>query len=106
MKQLILDWPMTFVFIQGSTPADVDENMFKWSVNMSAKVERLRDFVGLESNNMMRIVSTAAEFLRSKFVSNKKANAYLVHKRLVGNVRWGSFHCPDVNAVERHMLNW
>ena len=64
--------------------------MFNWSVNMSAKLERLRDFVGLESNNMMRIVATAAEMIRSKFVSAKKANAELVHKWLVENVRWGA----------------
>ena len=59
---------------------------------MSAKVERLRDFVGLESSNMMRIVAAAAEIIRSKFVSSKKANAELVHKRLVENVRWGAFN--------------
>ncbi len=35
--------------------------MFKWSANMCAKVERLRDFVGLETSNMMRIVATAAD---------------------------------------------
>ena len=73
---------------------------------MSDKVERLRDFVSLESNNMRRIVSTAAEILRSKFVSAKKANADLAHTWLVENVRWGAFHCPDVEAVERHMKVW
>ena len=71
LKHLILDWPMDFVFIHGSTPAEVDENMFIWSVNMSAKVERLRDFVGLETNNMMRIVAAAADILRSKLISVK-----------------------------------
>jgi hypothetical protein len=79
---------MDFVLIQGSTPEELDENMFKWSVNMSAKVERLRDFVGLETNNMMRIVAAAAEIVRSKLVSGKKANELIVHK----NVRWGAFH--------------
>ena len=47
LKNLILDWPMDFVLIKGSTPEEVEENKFKWAVNMSAKVERLRDFVGL-----------------------------------------------------------
>ena len=106
LKHLILDWPMDFVFIGGSTPEELDENMFKWSVNMSAKVERLRDFVGLESNNMMRIVAAAADIIRFKFVSAKKANAELVHNWLVENVRWGAFNCPDVQAVARHMTNW
>ena len=69
LKHLILDWPMDFVLILGDTPDEVTENVFKWSVNLSAKVERLRDFVGLEANNMMRIVSAAADILKSKYVS-------------------------------------
>ena len=43
LKLLILDWPIDFVLIQGSTPEEREENSFKWTVNMSAKVERLRD---------------------------------------------------------------
>ncbi len=80
LKNLILDWPMDFVLITGDTPDEVTENMFKWSVNLSAKVERLRDFVGLEANNMMRIVSAAADIMKSKYVNaNKKANVELDH---------------------------
>ncbi len=98
---------MDFVLINGSTPDEVNENMFKWSVNMSAKVERLRDFVGLEANNMMRIVSAAADIMKSKYVNaNKKANVELVHNWLVTNIRWGAFHCPDIQTVTRHMDNW
>ncbi len=59
---------MDFVLITGDTPDEVAENMFKWSVNLSAKVERLRDFVGLEANNMMRIASAAADIMKSKYV--------------------------------------
>ena len=44
LKRLILDWPMDFVLIQGASPEEIEENMFKFSVNLSAKVERLRDF--------------------------------------------------------------
>ncbi len=33
---------------------------------MSAKVERLRDFIGLEANNMMRIVSAASNIINPK----------------------------------------
>jgi hypothetical protein len=106
LRHLILDWPMDFVLIQGTTPEELDENMFKWTVNMSAKVERLRDFIGLENNNLMRIVMVAADIVKSKLVSGKKANAEFVHKWLVDNVRWGAFNCPDVSTVERHMSNW
>ena len=81
--------------------------MFKLSVSLSAKVERLRDFVGLEANNMMRIVSAAADIMKSKYVNaNKKANVELVHNWLVTNHRWGAFPCPDIQTVTRHMDNW
>ena len=66
LTRLILDWPMDFIFIKGTTPDEIHENMFKWSVNMCAKVERLRDFVGLETSNMMRIVSTAADIIKKQ----------------------------------------
>ena len=39
LKNLMLDWPMDFVLISGDTPEDIEENMFKWAVNMSAKKE-------------------------------------------------------------------
>ena len=106
LKALILDWPMDFVLIEGSTPEEVEENKFKWAVNMSAAVERLQDFVGLENQNLMRIVAAAAEFSSSKLISGRKAKADLVHKWLVTNVRWGAFNCPDIATVERHLANW
>ena len=55
---------------------------------------------------MMRIVAAAADTMRSKLVSGKKANAEVGHKCLVENVRWGAFNRPDVLAVDRHMSNW
>ncbi len=63
LTRLILAWPMEFVIIKGTTLDELHENMFKWSVNMCAKVERLRDFVGLETSNVMRIVATAADII-------------------------------------------
>jgi hypothetical protein len=106
IKLLILDWPMDFILIQGNTPEEIAENKFKWAVNMSAKVERLREFVGLENINLMRIVTAVAEFVKAQLVSGRKANAEIVHIWLAANVRWGVFNCPDVSTVERHMVNW
>ena len=80
--------------------------MFKWTVNMSAKVERLRDFVGLENSNLLRIVAATVDIVKAKLGHNKKANVELVHQWLVENIRWGAFHCPDQNTVQRHMKNW
>ena len=106
LKHLILDWPMDFVLIPGSSPEEQQENIFKWTVNMSVKVERLRDFIGLENVNLMRIVTVAADIVKAKLVSGRKGDAKVVHTWLVANVRWGTFHCPDVCTVERHMVNW
>ena len=103
LKNLILDWPMDFVLIDGSTPEEVDENKFKWAVNMSAKVERLRDFAGLENSNLMRIVAAAADIVKGKL--GEKANAHAV-REMVEHVRWGALGCPDVKTIQRHMTNW
>ena len=65
LTRLILDWPMDFIFIKGATPDELQESMFKCSVDMCARVERLRDFVGLETSSMMRIVATAADIKKT-----------------------------------------
>ena len=55
----------------------------------------------------MRIVASAADIIKSKLINAKKAaNVALGHDWLVENVHWGAYHCPDVQAVERHMYNW
>ena len=77
---------MDFVLIEGDTPEDVEQNRFLWGVNLSTRVERLRDMVGLESINLMRIVARAAELTQSKLMGVKKANAEIVHKWLIDHV--------------------
>jgi len=105
LKNHILDGPMDFVRIEGSTAAERDENKFKWAVHMSAKVERLRNFVGLENANLLRIVATAAECVKSTVVNGKKT-AERVRAWLVENVNWGALQGPDVPTQQRHMCNW
>ena len=34
LEGLILDWPFDFVLIEGSSNEEIEENKFKWSVNM------------------------------------------------------------------------
>ena len=57
---------MDFVLTAGSSTEEIEETMFKWAVNQCAKVERLREFCGLENAEFMRMVATAAEFCGSK----------------------------------------
>ena len=61
IENLILNWPMDFILIKGESIEEIDEHKHLWNVNMVAKAERLRDFVGLENNNMMALVAKAAE---------------------------------------------
>ena len=103
LRTLILSWPMDFVLISGSTPDEIDENKFKYHVNMSAKIERLRHFVGLENLNLLRIVAHAAEILKK---GNKNTNPDAIHAWLAENIKWGALQCPDVNTVRRHIKNW
>ena len=83
LMKLMLDWPMEFVLIQGDSAEEVKENMFKFGVNMSAKVERLREFVGLENMSLMRIVAHATDIVTAKLVHSKEANAEVVYQWLV-----------------------
>ena len=60
IENLILDWPMVFILIEGES---IEEIGIKWRINMAAKAERHCDFVGLENTNMMATVAKSAEIL-------------------------------------------
>ena len=106
LETLILDWPFDFILIEGSSDEEREVNAFKWSVNMSTRVERLRDFVGLENSNLLRIVARAAELVQAATVAHKKPSPEEVQKWLQENVKWGLLHCPDTKTVKRHLDNW
>ena len=97
---------MDFVLIEGSTPEQVEDNKFLWGVNFSARIERLRDMVGLESSNLMRVVAKAAEMTAPKLTGVKKSDAQTVERWLTKHVRWGALRCPNVDTVERLLGNW
>ena len=106
LETLILDWPFDFILIEGSSNEEIEVNTFKWSVNMSTRVERLRDFVGLENSNLLRIVARAADLVQAATVAHKKPSPEQVQKWLQENVKWGLLHCPDTKTVKRHLDNW
>ena len=72
LEALILDWPFDVIYIKGTSPEEIEENKFKWAVNMTARVERLRDFVGLENSNLLRIVSRAMDFVMAQTPAGRK----------------------------------
>ena len=73
---------------------------------MSARVERLRDFVGLENANLLRIVARAADLVRGQTAAGRKPSPEKVQQWLQQHVKWGLLHCPDTKTVKRHMDNW
>ena len=86
---------MDFVFIRGSTPEEINENKFLWAVNASAKAERMRDFVGLDASNLMRIVATATELLRTRDPSLKKKQRGLGAQVVGGQCPLGRVPLPQ-----------
>ena len=103
---MILDWPFDIILIEGDSEEEVEVNAFKWSVNLGARVERLRDFVGLDNMNLLRIVAKAAQLVQAATAAHKKASTEEIQEWLQENVKWGLLHCPDVKTVQRHLDNW
>ena len=54
LHKLITDWPFDFIFFEGNAEAQAND-ILKYIINLPAAVERMRDFCGLESANLMRI---------------------------------------------------
>ena len=102
LTALILEWPMDFIKIEGDNAQEQQDNKFKWAINFSVKAERLRDFIGLEASNLLRIVAHAASIVNR----GTKPDAAAVSAWLNEHIKWGTFHCPDVKTIERHLKNW
>jgi hypothetical protein len=106
LEKLILDWPFDFIWIKGDSPEEQEENMVKYTANMAARIERLREFVGLESQSVMRIVAEAQKIVAAKSVGKKKPSKEAVHTWLDENVKWGVRKCPSVRTVGEILANW
>ena len=61
----------------------------KLTVNLTADIEQLRQYVGLESLNLMRIVGQAMKIVKAKKPDRKKASPEEVLKWVMDNVNWG-----------------
>ena len=107
LRRLILDWPFDFFLFEG-TAEEMDENIFKKIVNLPASVERLRDFCGLEGQNMMRIVAEVRSILQKSKVSQMTPTTKEIHEWMVkqGNINWGLHRVPGVDHVEKLLRNW
>jgi len=105
LEKLCLDWPFDFSLIVGNSEEEIEQNKFKYAVNMKSRHERLRDFCGLDNLNLLRIVARAAEISREP-IAGKIPSAETIHSWLDTHVTWGLLHCPDAGTIKRHLHNW
>ena len=97
---------MDFILIKGDSAEEIEEKAFTYAVNMSTKAERLRNFIGLENTNLLRLVMKAADIVKANDGTMKRPTAQLIHAWLLKQINWGVAKCPDVGTVERHLTNW
>ena len=104
LKKLMLDWPMDFILISGDTPEKINENKFKFAVNLSAQAETLREYVGLAQENLLLIIREAQQFVNTHKMTQQDL-AKAVQDWLAKNINWGVHATPDQPTVERHLRN-
>ena len=95
LKALILDWPMDFVLIAAKSPEELEEKKFVWNVNLGAKIERLREYIGLDSLNLMRVIAQARDITSAKQSGGRRASFKIAHAWLAANIKWGIRKCPN-----------
>ena len=107
LSALILDWPFDFHLFEGSE-SEREANITRYIINLPAAVERLRDFCGLESGNLMRICAEVRKVVENLFVGRVAATATDVHTWMINpdNIRWGVHHVPSLRTIKDLLQNW
>ena len=107
LDKLILDWPFDFHLFEG-TEEVVEEKIMKYIVNLPAAVERLRDFCGLDTGNLMRIAGQVQEFLKNQSTGKALPTPEKVHEWLTdpANINWGVYHVPSLRTIMEMLKNW
>ena len=101
LEKLCLDWPFDFSLIRGNSEDEIEQNKFKYAVNMKSRHERLRDFVGLDNLNLLRIVARAADLARDP--TGRKPSPEKVQEWLEKHVKWGllsSFSSFSLDGIQ------
>ena len=107
LENLVLDWPFDFhLFAQNDE--ERNEAIFKFVVNLPARIERLRDFCGLDAGNLMRITAQVRELLQKKRLGRALPTPKQVHEWMTEgeNIQWGLYHAPSLRTVTSMLANW
>ena len=85
-----------------------NEAIFKFVVNLPARVERLRDFCGFDASNLMRITAQVRDLLQKKSVGRALPSPKKVHEWMTEgeNIQWGLYHAPSLRTVTNMLVNW
>ena len=107
LTNLILDWPFDFILFEG-TDEEKDQNQFKYIVNLPAKIERMRDFCGLDATNLMRITAEVRAILQRQAAGKSMPTPKVVWEWMVqgDNIQWGLHHVPSLRTVTAMLHNW
>ena len=62
---MMLDWPFDLHYFEGHD-AQREEQIMKHIINLPAATERLRDFCGLDSTNLMRMAGEVRRLLQKQ----------------------------------------
>ena len=69
LDKFLLDWPFDFHLCTGAGD-EVEAKIVKHIINLPASRERLRDFCGLDTSNLMRIAGAIQELLQKQNAGN------------------------------------
>ena len=61
-----MNWPFDFKYIVGTGTQSTEEAIFKGVCNIPNRLEKLRDFVGLDVKNLMNMCGAVRDLLSRK----------------------------------------
>ena len=107
LEKLMLDWPFDFYLFEGSED-EVEEQIMKHIINLPAATERLRDFCGLDTSNLMRIAGEVQELLKDQSQGKAIPSPEKVYQWLINpdNIKWGVYHVPSLRTIKDLLKNW
>ena len=107
LEKLMLYWSFDFHFFEG-TEEGIEEQIMKHIINLPAATERLRDFCGLDTGNLMRIAEEVQEHLRNQSTGKATPGPEKVHQWMIdpANIRWGLYHVPSLRTIKDMLKNW
>ena len=77
-------------------------------MNLPAATQRLRDFCGLDSGNLMRIAGEVLDLLKNQSQGRATPRPEEVHQWMIdpANIRWGVYHVPSLRTIKDMLKNW